>query len=270
MTLIGAGDVINKVARKVGIPIASYLLIQSSVFFCIIIIITLLSTGINITLNDILYSLIGAIFSFAAFTLMLHSLTHGYASINYAIFRLSFIFSSAAAIIFLNESLRSTKILGIIIAIISILIFFHTPAIQTISKRAVILAAIAMALAACYQFILKLAALHNSSSPSFLLAMSIFFTSMVILYNIVSGKFSMPRKTFIYAPLNGLLMSFGTLALIIALSKGEVSITVPIIQLSFLITVTLSVVFLKENINIYNIIGIICAAVAIIVLGWVY
>ncbi len=115
LILIGISDSINKRARQVHIPIRSYLLIEAPFFTCTILIIALLQTGIKISCVDITYSLIGAVLSFAAFTLMLHSLNHGFAHINYAIFRLSFVFSYTAALIFLHEKIGLSKVIGLVL-----------------------------------------------------------------------------------------------------------------------------------------------------------
>jgi uncharacterized membrane protein len=230
-------------------------------------IIALTSTGIQFYGKDMLYALIGAVFSFAAFTLMLHSLTHGYASTNYAIFRLSFIFSSGAAILFLHEGVTLNKGIGMVFATCAIILFLYTPRQGTLTKKALIFAMSAMILAACWHIILKLATRVYSSTPSFLLLMTLFFNGMVVIYNLFSGGSRIPRKTFLFAPANGIVMAIGTFFFLAALSKGEVSTVTPIVQLSFLITLLLSVLFLKERINAFQIMGIICATLAIIVLG---
>lgn len=267
MLLIGTGDTINKKARQANIPIGSFLLIQSPSFTCTILIIALTSTSIQFYGRDMVYALIGAVLSFAAFTLMLHSLTHGYASTNYAIFRLSFIFSSGAAILFLHEGVTVNKGIGIVLATCAIILFLYTPRQGVSTKKALIFAISAMILAACWHIILKLATRVYSSTPSFLLLMTLFFNGMVVIYNIFSDGFRIPRKTFLFAPANGVAMAIGTFFFLTALSKGEVSTVTPIVQLSFLVTLMLSVLFLKERINAVQIIGIICAAIAIVVLG---
>ncbi|UCG92874.1 MAG: EamA family transporter [candidate division WOR-3 bacterium] len=267
MVLMGTGDTINKRARQANIPIGSYLLIQSLFFICVILIIALASTGIQFYGKDIIYGLISAFFSFAAYTLMLHSLTHGYASINYAIFRLSFIFSSGVAILFLYEEVTLNKGIGIGLATCAIILFLYNPQRHVVTRKALTLAIVAMILAACWHITLKLATQVYSSTPSFLLLTTLFFSSMVIVYNIFSGRFQIPRKTFLFAPANGILMALGAFFFLAALSKDEVSTVTPIVQLSFLITLVLSVLFLKEKINSFQIVGIICAAIAIVVLG---
>jgi len=268
LILIGISDSINKRARQVHIPIRSYLLIEAPFFTCTILIIALLQTGIKISCVDITYSLIGALFSFAAFTLMLHSLTHGFAHINYAIFRLSFVFSSTAALIFLHEKIGLSKVIGLVLAVLAIALFFYVRDRRKTLKTALIIAICAMLINAAYQIFLKLATRVYSNTPSFLFLMSIFFGVMVVIYNFVKGKIVMPKATFLYAPIHGIMMAFGALFYINAVAIGEVSTIVPIVQLSFLVTLIISATFLKEKVRIQRLAGIALAVLAIAVLGW--
>lgn len=269
LVLIGISDSINKKARQARVPVRSYLLIEAPFFTLAVLSVALMQTGIKIQSADILYSLIGAVFSFAAFTLMLHSLTHGFAHINYAVFRLSFVFSSAAALIFMNEKIGSGKVLGLAFAVFAIVIFFFAKNQQKTVKSALVVAICAMFINAIYQIFLKLATRVYSSSPSFLFLMSIFFGIFIIIYNLIMGKISIPRETFMYAPLHGIIMAIGTLFYINAVALGEVSTVVPIVQLSFLITLAISATFLKEKVYIQRLIGILLAVLAIVFLGWV-
>lgn len=269
LVLIGISDSINKKARQARVPVRSYLLIEAPFFTLAVLSVALMQTGIKIQSADILYSLIGAVFSFAAFTLMLHSLTHGFAHINYAVFRLSFVFSSAAALIFMNEKIGSGKVLGLAFAVFAIVIFFFAKNRQKTVKSALVVAICAMFINAIYQIFLKLATRVYSSSPSFLFLMSIFFGIFIIIYNLIMGKISIPRETFMYAPLHGIIMAIGTLFYINAVALGEVSTVVPIVQLSFLITLAISATFLKEKVYIQRLIGILLAVLAIVFLGWV-
>ena len=268
LILIGISDSINKRARQVRIPIRSYLLIEAPFFASTVFIILLVQTGIKISSADIIYSIIGAVFSFAAFTLMLHSLTHGLAHINYAIFRLSFVFSSTAALIFMHENIGFSKILGLTFAVLAIMIFFMVKDRQKYLKKALIIAICAMFINAIYQIFLKLATRIYSSSPSFLFLMSIFFGIMVVIYNLIKGKISVPRATFLYAPAHGIIMAIGALLYINAVALGEVSTVIPIVQLSFLVTLLISAIFLKEKIYPQRLIAISLAVLSIAFLGW--
>ena len=225
------------------------------------------SCGIKCQRADLVFGLLGAVFGFTGFTLMLHSLTHGHASVNYAIFRSSFVFSSAAALLLLHERLLISKIAGIALAVFAIVLFFYEPKRQAMMSKSLITALIAMFVAAGFQLIVKLSTRSFSSPLSFILLMNIFFAIFVIVYNIILGSFKFPKSTFLYAPFNGILMALGTFFYVTALQKGDLSTAIPIIQLSFIITAILSMIFLQEEIRMRKVLGIICAAIAIMILG---
>jgi drug/metabolite transporter (DMT)-like permease len=267
MILIGTADVINKRARQAGIPIGSYLIVQSVFFTLTIFILAAFSTGIRLQDTDLYYGLLAAVFGFTGFTLMLHSLSHGHASINYAIFRSSFVFSSAAAIVFLSEALSFSKITAVIVACTAICLFFLESKERVTANKSIVMALVAMLIAAGFQFIVKISTFVYSSPLSFILLMNLFFVSFVILYNIVLRNWRFPRQTFIWAPINGILMASATFFYVTALHKGELSTAIPIIQLSFIITAALSFFTLKERIGSLKIAGIILAALAIVILG---
>jgi len=267
MLLIGTADAINKRARQYAVPIGSYLIIQTIFFSLTILLMALWSDSIRWQHADLFYGLLGAIFGFTGFTLMLHSLTHGHASVNYAIFRSSFVFSTAAAVLLLGEELSLTKIVGIALACSAIFLFFIKPQPNVTKSKSLVVALIAMLVAAGFQLTLKLSTRSFSSPLSFILLMNIFFAFFAIIYNILFGNFRFPRATFRFAPINGILMAVATFFYVTALQKGELSTAMPIIQLSFIVTAILSAIFLKEKIDTLKTIGIVCAAVAIIVLG---
>ncbi len=267
MILIGTADVINKRARQAEIPIGSYLIIQSVFFTLTILIFAAFSTGIKLQGTDLYYGLLAAVFGFTGFTLMLHSLTHGHASVNYAIFRSSFVFSSAGAIVFLSEALSLSKIAAVIAACAAIYMFFLESKQRVIMNKPLIMALVAMFVAAGFQFIVKIATYVYSSPLSFILLMNLFFITFVILYNVVLSNWKFPRQTFIWAPMNGVLMASATFFYVTALHQGELSTAIPIIQLSFIITALLSYFVLEEKISSLKVAGIILAALAIIILG---
>jgi uncharacterized membrane protein len=267
MILIGAADAINKGARRQDVPIGSYLIVQTTFYTVIVLLLALLSGGIKWQHADIVFSVLGALFGFAGFTLMLHSLTHGQASVNYAIFRSSFVLSTAAAVLLLNERLFMSKIIGVTLACLAIFLFFYEPKRQTVICRSLFIALIAMFVAAGFHLVVKLSTRVFSSPLSFILLMNIFFGIFVLLYNFLFGYFKFPKATFIFAPMNGSLMGLGTFFYVTALQEGELSTVMPIMQLSFIITAILTVFLLKEEINMHKILAILCAAIAIIVLG---
>jgi uncharacterized membrane protein len=265
---IGTGDAINKRARQVDIPVSSYLLVQSPFFLCAVLVIALSTTGIRFSRADIIYGVVVAVFSFAAFTLMLYSLGQGYASVNYAVFRLSFVFSSALALVIFNEHLTLLKILGILIAAAALFVFFQGSGQRIILKKALLFAVAAMTCNVFFQLSLKFATTVYTASPSFLLATSFFFSLMVVVYRLLDRRVPVPKTTFLYAPLNGVLSALGALFMLIALDQGEVGFVFPLIHMSFMVTFIIAISFLGEKPNMMQILGVIAAAAAIMVLIW--
>lgn len=265
---IGTGDAINKRARQVGIPVSAYLLVQSPFFLCAVLLIALFTTGIRLDRADIMYSIVVAVFSFAAFTLMLISLDQGNASVNYAIFRLSFVFSSALALVIFNETLTLNRIIGILIAAAALFVFFKGTDARTTLKRTLLYAIAAMIFNVLFQLSLKFATTVYTASPSFLLSTAFFFSLLVIAYNLLNRRKAVPKITLLYAPLNGILSALGALFMLIALSQGEVGFVFPLIHMSFVVTFVIAISFLGEKPGRMQILGVTCAAAAIMVLIW--
>ena len=267
MVLIGTADSINKHARQMAIPIGSYLIVQSISYTVVILFMALLSGGIRWQRADVVYGLLSAVFGFAGFTLMLHSLTHGQAGVNYAIFRSSFVFSAATAIVLLRETLYIGKISGIILTCLAIALFFYDPKHHSAVRKSLLTAFTAMLVAAGFQMIVKLSTRAFSSPLSYILLMNVFFCIFVVIYVIITHDFRFPRKTFVFAPVNGIMMALASFFYVTALQKGELSAVMPVIQLSFIITAIIAAVFLKDRIRARQIIGIICAGIAIVLMG---
>jgi transporter family protein len=255
--LIGGGDAVSKKARLDGIPISRYLLFQSPVFSAIVLLIALNTGGLKLTRVDFLYSLVGGVLSFGAFAVMLHSLTRGQASTNYAIFRISFVFSSAAAVVIFHETISPMKIVGVVLAVCAILLFFGPGA------RATLTAVGAMAINAGFQLFLKAAARVVGSGGSFLFLMSLVFMVLTIIYNIAGSRDRLMLRATRYAIPNGILMGIGTLCVIGALAHGEASRVLPVVQLSFVITAAAAALFLGEKLTRLHLAGIVSAVLAI-------
>ena len=255
--LIGCADAINKRARQAGIPIGRYLLVQGPVFSAVTLIVALGSTGLKLSGSDLFYSLIGGALSFAAFVVMLRGLSRGLASTNYAIFRLSFVFSSGAAIVLFREGVSPGKIVGIVLAVGAIVLFSGRPGGMAPAAVA------AMFINACFQLFLKAVAGAVGSTASLFFLMSLVFLILTLGYNLAFVRGRLEPRVLRYALPNGVLMAIGTLFVLGALERGEASRVLPVVQLSFIITAAAAVMFLGEKLTRFHLAGIISAVLAI-------
>ncbi|XRO75054.1 EamA family transporter [Methanocaldococcus sp. 28A] len=75
------------------------------------------------------------------------------------------------------------------------------------------------------------------------------------------------QKILTYAIISAVLVVVGSLLLYYALYKGKASIVVPLSSIGPAITVALSILFLKETLSIYQMIGVIFIIIGVILLS---
>lgn len=103
------------------------------------------------------------------------------------------------------------------------------------------------------------------------MTLMIFFASLapailITVYTLTTAQIRFDRFA-ISALLLGLISGIATISFYLALSKGPASVVLPFTGLYFVVPAILGFVFLKEPISPNHIIGIILAAVAIILLS---
>ncbi|MEO0079714.1 MAG: DMT family transporter [candidate division WOR-3 bacterium] len=87
----------------------------------------------------------------------------------------------------------------------------------------------------------------------------------VVLYALGTGTFSW-TKTAPLSLLAGLVGSIATVCFYIALQRGPASVVVPLSGMYILIPALLGYLFLKEPLTLSHIMGLICAALALLFL----
>ncbi|XRO77019.1 EamA family transporter [Methanocaldococcus sp. 10A] len=75
------------------------------------------------------------------------------------------------------------------------------------------------------------------------------------------------QKILTYAIISAVLVVVGSLLLYYALYKGKASIVVPLSSIGPAITVALSILFLKETLSIYQMIGVIFIIIGVVLLS---
>jgi bacterial/archaeal transporter family protein len=86
-------------------------------------------------------------------------------------------------------------------------------------------------------------------------------------YYLYSGAHSeIPSETYILASIIGVIFCLSTLATVLAIQDGPVSVVIPIFSLNMVLVAIVGIVYLKEPHNIYKIVGIVLAFISIILL----
>ena len=264
--LMGAADAVSRRARQLDVPVGTYLLVQTPFFMITAIAASLLFCGFDFSVAAWGYAAVSAALAFSATVLLVKSLKFGKASVNVVIFRLSFVFSTAAALFMFEETLSPAKVLGLATAGLAIALFALD--IQgSVERESLCHAVAAMVLAAGLQLVWACAAKARVQPASFLLAQSLSFTVPAAIYAYYGRRDGANHRALKYAPINGVLTASGTLAALAAMDKGEVSTTIPIVQLSFVVTVFLSVLFLRERVTLPKVAAGLLAVIAVVMLG---
>ena len=177
---------------------------------------------------------------------------------------MSFIVTAVLAIFFLQETITLGKIIAIGLAAFAILALSKSLHIETTSMWGVIQLIFATFLYGLFGFFYKLAILAGAAPIGILFIQGISFITYAFILSYRQGLIKKSRVVMIHAPICGILLSGSYLLLLMSLKFGEVSISFSIVQLSFVVTSILAIIFWKEKINILNVLGIMSAFMAVI------
>ena len=268
LLLMGAADAVSRRARQAGVAVSMYMLMQCPFFLITAVAASALLTGFDLSWAAWGYASLSALLAFSATMLLLKSLRRGEASVNVVVFRMGFVFSTMAALLVFDEPARPAKCVGLLLAACAIGVLAHgIPRNHGGARASLTDAVAAMALAAFMQFVWAWATKSGVRPTSFLFAQSVAYLVLAGLYAWLVERSRLSREVLLYAPINGVLTACGTLAALAAMVKGEVSVTLPIAQMSFVVTALLSIAFLREKMTMSKAVGGLLAVGAVILLG---
>lgn len=182
----------------------------------------------------------------------------------------SIILTLILSFIFVNEKITFNKVLSIIFIFIGTILMTNKKSKKSKENNKWIIFAILTAIFSSLASIVAKIFLSeiNSTFASFFRT----FTILIILwvYMFLSKKYKLvkgiTKKSYLYIILSGVSTGISWLCYYNALNNGEVSIVFCIEKLSILFSVILSVIFLKEKINLKGWIGFISIIIGVIVL----
>ncbi|MBQ9775861.1 MAG: EamA family transporter [Lentisphaeria bacterium] len=217
----------------------------------------------------------GGISGFLSLTsniLLIEAMARQSAGLCSTIFRLNMVLVVLGATFILNEKLTGLQWVGIGLAILAVLAFIPRKSGSEAAKKAgmigfgmVLLAAFlraGMGLSYKYGF------LHGADQNGVAVVNSFFWIFGGLLYAfLVERNFKFPDKLLLgYGALSGVLVAGIVFFMAASVNLGNASIVLPIAQMSFLGTLLLSVLFLKEKVDILKIIAVLSGTAAILLL----
>ena len=263
-------DLIYKMAQNRGINSTTFVFYQSIVFAFTIFVIAF-ATGQMFQVNNAawVFGLPIGILGYLGVLLFVMSLREGSASVNVPIFRLSFVITSIGAIFVLHEPITAVKVAGTLLAVAGVLSLADLSTLRTPDRRDTRLRTMLLLLSATLVFgiagiLNKEATNQGAMTIPLIVASTISFNASAVTRMIIGRQFKPNATTIRFAPLTGLLQLTWTGLLIQSLQTGDASISFPIVQLSFVLTSIMAVVFLKEAVSRRLVVGLITATLAVV------
>lgn len=268
----GTSDFFYKKAQERGIVLESYLVAEAVPFAAVAVIFGYFTGELTANRAAMTYGPVLGILSFIAIYTFVTSLREGEAGINTLIFRLNFILVAVMAVLWLEEEWSFSLSVGLSLAILAIasvtLLGSSRGGGAPRSRRPIALAFIAMIFFSILNVGFKVAVQAGSGAAVLIVFTSLAWTFCAFVVMAVRKKWQFPRNNWIFMPVTGSLKALAFFSMLSAFRLGgAASVVVPIVQLSFLVTILLAAVFLRERLDPPRLIGLVLAIAAIFLLS---
>lgn len=222
----------------------------------------------------ILWGCVSGIFSLGGNLLMLEAMRTLDAGICATIYRLNLVPVTIGAALILGERLQALQYAGIVMACIAVLAFIpDRAALKRGAAVGMALMIVASLMRAGMGLSYKYGFSHGADQNAVVLCNSVFWIVGGAVYALFCGRRDRERrialfsgKTLGYGVLSGVLVSGICLTMAASLARGEASVVLPIMQMSFLLTAVLGAVFLRESLGKRKIAAILSGMAAILLL----
>jgi bacterial/archaeal transporter family protein len=265
----GVNDTLFKRQAISGQCRGQYMIIVGSVWALVFSVSALCHGGHLPNSTTILFGLIVGLFSASANYLLIYSMQTLEAGIAATIYRLNLAVAVLLALVFLNENIYLTKMAGILMAIVAIMLFFPRLDNVTSNFRASFLVAIMASVLRALMGIGYKVAITKGVSIDWFLAVSgicwIMLGTMGAFRR--GGEYEFQKGNMVRGTISGLLICGIVFFFARALAKGQASVVIPITQMSFIVTTLLAWFIWRERMTLKAIAGLVLACFSILMLG---
>ena len=221
--------------------------------------------------STIIWGCVSGVFSLVGNIFLIEAMSRQSAGICSTIYRLNLVAVVLGAWLFLGEKMNTCLVTGVICATVAVLCFLGSGN-EGSGKKAVlgtILVIIASLLRAGMGLTYKWGFSHGADPNGVALINGVFWVFGGIFYAAAKGelKSGFDFRLLRLGVLSGLLIAGIVYFMAKSIAVGDVSVVIPIAQMSFIATFILSIIFLKEKVNFAKIAGIILGIAAIILLS---
>lgn len=221
--------------------------------------------------STLIWGAVSGLFSLTGNILLIEAMSKQSAGICATIYRLNLVAVVLGAWLFLGEKMNTCLVIGVVCATAAVLCFLGGGNEEG-GKKAIfgtLLVIAASLLRAGMGLSYKYGFTCGADPNGVALVNSIFWIAGGIFYAAAKGelKGGFSFRLLRLGVLSGLLVAGIVYFMAKSIAVGNVSIVIPIAQMSFIATFLLSIIFLKEKINFAKIAGIILGIAGIILLS---
>jgi drug/metabolite transporter (DMT)-like permease len=265
---VAVGSFLYKRAQMMGIRPGSFMVVQSFCFFSTVLLAGLLREGSILGRPYPALGLLAGVLGMTGAFSALRSMKEGELGTNIAVVRLSFVPTAIGAVLFLGEPFTLQKGMLLLFAVLAISLFFD----HYRRENRLALSSLIPALTACMAFgvfdlVYKFASTKGVNPFTFLIVQSGTAHILINLYVVVREKYEFNRVVLRTAPVCGVLFASACLAWLKALKEVDVSLISPFIQMNFILSYLLAVVFFRESVTKRKLFGIAMVALCVILLS---
>lgn len=267
MLLVGVADFVYGRAARKGISYGT-LTCSQAVFVVVANSIWAYAAGVLSWSWPFFICGLAAVLFFIAFWAFMRSVSLGEASVSTPIYRINFVATALVAILFLNEAMTLRKGVGFLLAGISIFLLsdfrLSSESSKRISGASILWAIVAMFSMGSMNIVWKIAATWELPLPMLMHSQAVFFTLIAFTFSYVTqGGPHFSRDGWIYGISVGGLLILGMACFYLALGRAEVIVVTPISQLSFVVSVLMATLWMRERLSGRKILGLFFAVATI-------
>ncbi|MFH1932312.1 MAG: EamA family transporter [Pseudomonadota bacterium] len=223
----------------------------------------------NVTLA---YGLVAGVLLTVSNLLLLESLSHINVSLGTTTYRLNTVVVVLLSMAFLHEPLGTFKGLGVVLGVLAVLLLYERSGRRGVTGRQFkfffALAILASLSRAIYGVVSKAGLTNGAVLQSLLVIAAVCWMGGGVGYAILGEKrFRITIKMLLYSTISGVLVFLIVNFLLLAIEQGEASIVIPIANMSFLVSVVLSVGLGMEQFSRRKSVAVILSACAMILLS---
>jgi drug/metabolite transporter (DMT)-like permease len=225
----------------------------------------------NIENNTIIYGFIAGALLTASNIFLIESLTHIDISLGSTVYRLNTVGVVILSFLVLGESIAAIKILGIMLGVFAVLLMYEDgKTLNPFGKTTTFfwLVVLASLFRALYGIVSKAGLTAKAEPQSILLLVALCWVVGGAFYaKFIEKRFLVTKKKIVYSLLSGFMVFCIVNFLMLALGNGQASVVIPIANISFIVSLFLSLVLKIEMLNTRKFIAACLAIFSVLLLS---